>query len=75
MSEEDKTKIRAKSRRYKLIKLFAVLIVINALYVMIMIPVMGDKFSPFITYFLTVSTVLGGSIGTWIGFVSAKQKD
>jgi hypothetical protein len=66
---------RAKSRRYKVIKLFCALTIVCIIYVGIMIPILKEKFTPFITFFLTTAGALIAAIGTWIGFVSAKQKD
>lgn len=73
--ENDIIEIRKRSRRYKIIRLFVILIIFCLGYVSIMIPLLGEKFSPFIAFYLTTSGALIGTVGTWVGFVSAKQKD
>jgi len=66
---------KAKSRRYTIIKIFIFLILFCIAYVSFMIPFMGEKFSPFVTFFLTTAGALIAVVGTWIGFISAKKKD
>jgi len=74
MSEVSTDK-KAKSRRYSVVKLFLLLIVFCIAYVSFMIPFMGEKFSPFVTFFLTTAGALIAVVGTWIGFISAKKKE
>jgi len=65
---------KAKSRRYTIIKILTTLTILSILYPSIMIPYLGETFSPFIAYYLTTSGALIACIGAWIGIVSAKKK-
>lgn len=58
-----------------IIKVFLALTIFCIAYPSIMIPIMGEKFSPFIAYYMAIGVLLIGTIGTWIGFVSVKQND
>ena len=72
--ENDLTEARKNSRRYKIIKLFAVLIIFCIGYPSVMIPLFPAVFKDYITFYLTTAGTLIAVVGTWVGFVSAMSR-
>ncbi len=62
------------SRRYFIIKILMIMLAVNSIYMLVAIAYKPGNLEPFSAYFLTTNGALVATIGTWIGFVSAKKK-
>ena len=65
---------RKSSRAWLVIKIFTITLVIMILYCMTMGALMPDEFKDHFSFYLSIGSILSGSIGAWLGVNEYNKK-